>query len=302
MTNMSNLPVGAKILSASASEVQDLGPLQPLLGTWTSAPGAGWNTISVPAPPDISNGTGFLLEIVPYIETLTFQPAVIAANRGPVVDGEQVTQNVVGLIYEQKIISDCDIDACTSRGLGKGTEIHAETGMILFTDNSDPGVSVARLGTIPHGDSILLMGSVEESERPDIPVIDTLPTFVNGDPVPPGYLEFSVNPFDNFNDNNPNETLANQVANQTIVSTTTLTLNSENQGGILNIPFIKTNVDATKMNCTYWIEEVRGDSGTFFQLQYSQVINLVFPPAGAPATELVNWPHADVNTLTKVSE
>jgi len=35
------------------------------------------------------------------------------------------------------------------------------------------------------------------------------------------------------------------------------------------------------------------------QLQYTQTINLVFPPTGSK--EPINWPHVTVNTLTKTS-
>ncbi|MNE35482.1 hypothetical protein D3C80_1292430 [compost metagenome] len=68
-------------------------------------------------------------------------------------------------------------------------------------------------------------------------------------------------------------------------------------GGILNIPFIQTNVNATKMDATFWIENMKGSK--FSQvLQYSQTINLVFPATGS--AQPIVWPHITINSLVKV--
>lgn len=301
MTVYKNIPPGVRILSDEESGSVDLGPLAPLMGTWTSAPGQGWNTISVPAPRKDSKGHGFLLEVIPYVETLTFRPAVAAGNRGPVSSGNQTEQQIVGLIYQQEVISDCSTDFCAARGFAKGVEIHAETGMILLTDNANPSVSVARLGTIPHGNSILLLGSATTAPgAPNIGELNTASTLLDGTPTPPGYDEFQGPQFPNFNQDDPNTTLREAIKGQDIIETTTLSLTTEGStGGILNIPFIDDHINATKMACTYWIEKVKGPNGDYYQLQYSQNINLVFPPAGGGGAPLINWPHTDINTLLK---
>jgi hypothetical protein len=84
---------------------------------------------------------------------------------------------------------------------------------------------------------------------------------------------------------------------------TTLDFSTKNtDGGVLNIPFIQKNIKTTDMEATFWIEElpnpVAGQSN-ILQLQYTQTINLVFPPTGAK--QMVVWPHVTVNTLRKMS-
>jgi len=107
--NLSNPPMGARILSVAEAEDIDIGPLKSLIGKWVGAVpkplsdiASGWNVISVPGPgvPD------FTYEVIPYTESLTFSAAVIqAGNRGPVINGNQIDQNIYGLMYQQQIIS-----------------------------------------------------------------------------------------------------------------------------------------------------------------------------------------------------
>ena len=150
---MKNFGTGIRHLSATQANEVDLGPLAQLPGTWVSAPidpkliAQGWNVISVPAVPN-----GFVYEVIPYTETLTFSPVIIAAgNRGPVVNGQQIEQMITGLSYEQKIISACPAGAkCEERGFAAGNEIHAETGFFLNVGDPNGGFTFARLSTIPH--------------------------------------------------------------------------------------------------------------------------------------------------------
>jgi len=100
---------------------------------------------------------------------------------------------------------------------------------------------------------------------------------------------------------NPNEFLVKELGNQKITAMTTLvmsTSNGKNGGGILNIPFIQQNVDATLMDSKFWIETIEGQPE--LQLQYSQTIDLVFPPTGSLAP--ISWPHITVASLKKVSD
>jgi hypothetical protein len=60
---------------------------------------------------------------------------------------------------------------------------------------------------------------------------------------------------------NPNQVLRDAIANQTIVSTTTLTISTTAAapiigGGTDNIAFLKPNADAVEMTATFWIETV----------------------------------------------
>ncbi len=304
--DVSNLPYRVRLLDEIDPIIETgLGPLAGLVGTWTSAAGAGWNVIAVPATfPSAAEDQGFCLEVIPYLETLTFQAAVIGAgNRGPVVDGVQEDQQIFGLIYEQTVTSDCNSAFCQARGFPQGSVIHKETGMFLNVSNFNDQFNVARLSVIPHGNSVLALGSsFEDSQSPVTIPFGTASISPTGGNL--GYAEgpqFTVQQFPDFDQSNPNSILVEAVSQQTLNRVTTLVLSTNNaSGGILNIPFIQNNVKAANMECIFWIEEVQGANGPFMQLQYTQTINLVFPRANDPQKTPITWPHVDVNTLTKV--
>jgi len=276
-----------------------LGPLAGLQGTWVNAPKTvGWNVIAVPGfaqgvPPD-----GFVLEVIPYTEILTFQPAVVAANRGPADKQEQEVQQIGALIYEQKIISACNTDFCKARGFPNGSTIHMETGMFLNMTDFSSGMPIGRMSTIPHGNSLLALGTAETAsgQAPVIPNNSISPSSVTGQ-MPFGYGEdqYLKNQFPNFEQGNPNSALQAALEGKSFQSVTTLSLSTEHAtGGILNIPFIQSNVNTTSMVCVFWIEQLKGGAP---MLQYSQTIDLVFPASGDPTKRLFIWPHVDVNTL-----
>jgi hypothetical protein len=297
------LPVGARILTAAEAATVNLGPLTQLQGTWKSAPGLGWNVIAVPGPPQQE----FVLEVIPYIETLTFTPVVAASNRGPFVNGVEQVQQLVGLMYRQVITSTCNTPFCNSRGFGNGQEIHAETGLFLNIQNLNSNFDIVRLSTIPHGNSLLAPGTSNNSVPANnnfFPQISTMPFAVAGK-LPFGYGEgqYDTNQFPQFNQINPNLFLQKTLGTQQIVNMTTLSFSTKNNdGGVLNIPFIQENIKTTDVEATFWIEQIKNPKAgqpNILQLQYSQTINLVFPPTGVKLS--VVWPHVTVNTLTKVS-
>lgn len=303
MENSTLSMVGAKILPVSAADEIDLGFLRGFLGKWKSEPGSGtgWNVIAVPGNSKFTPPSdGFVLEVIPYWEEWSFQPAVIAGNRG--LNAEQ---QVTGLIYEQKVFSDCDTDFCNARGFSKGTELHAETGMLLNLSSESSGYDVARLGSIPHGNSILLLGNSQKTKgKFTFPEANTSPSPVDGSIIT-GYGEsqYQMHPrFPDFPQSNPNLQLKKDVADQTFGEVITLNLNTKAEdAGILNIPFIRNNTNATEMSCDFWLEEVlTPGGGSEWQLQYSQTINLVFPTTTDPNGKKFNWPHVDINTMKRV--
>lgn len=284
---------GIRLLSPSEANSVDLGPLQQLTGTWVGNPGDGWNVIAVP------DTKGFILEIIPYQETLTFSPIVIAGNRGPFVNGNEEVQNITGLLYQQSITSVCDTESCSERGFPSGTEIHAETGIFLYLQNFNSGFNIARLSTIPHGNSVLALGtSSTNSPAPPnfIPDISTIP-FPNPHPGLAGYFDpYTYPTFPDFSQSNPNIFLRDTLGGSQVTNLTTLDFSTKNgDGGILNIPFIQQNINTTFMSSTFWIEQIEGSND--LQLQYSQIMYLDFPPTGSNV--LVTWPHATINTLHK---
>jgi len=71
-----------------------------------------------------------------------------------------------------------------------------------------------------------------------------------------------------------------------------LEISTAEVGGLVNIPFITANANATKIEAIFWIERVRLSDGTeFLQLQYTQTIILDFAD--------IAWPHISVATLVK---
>lgn len=286
---------GIQVFKPETEKDINLGPLTKLVGTWesTNDPQTGWNVIAVPGP------NGFILEIIPYKETFTFSPVVVAGNRGPFVNGNEVIQNITGLLYEQSVISTCTLPKCADRGFPAGSEIHAETGLFLFLPGKEGGFDIARLSTIPHGNSVLAMGNSSEIQNPP----NTFTPTISAIPFPnPGLMGYSEEytlqtDFPTFNAANPNASLAADIATKTISSMTTLDFSTKRgTGGILNIPFIQKNIDTTRMDSTFWIETMEDGSEL---LQYSQNIFLDFPPTNSKT--MVTWPHVTVNSMTRKS-
>ena len=119
----------------------DLGFLAELSGTWE---GFGFNLIG---RPDKQGGSPVFLELNQTFETLSFTPiSSTIPNRGFAVDDIEL----FGLTYLQKIT-----DTVT------GGALHIEPGIWIHVPSQDNGCvqSVARMGTIPHGNSLLAQGS-----------------------------------------------------------------------------------------------------------------------------------------------
>lgn len=258
--------------------IDQLGPLAGLTGTWFG--NRGWNLIAVP------HAKSFKLLVRPYVETITFEPiGALVPNRAP-----DETMFIPGLAYQLRIA-----DAETNEAM------HMENGLwLLIKDPLYPAATqIARQTSVPHGDSLLALGSsCVTNGPPEIPDISSLP--VTGKGAPAGYTDPYLIPIPGLKPGNPNETLQKTIAGQNIVETTTLTVSTAPPGGIVNIPFIVKNADARHFACTYWIETVKDGSGNVFQqLQYSQQTDLFFLPRFDDPDLLILWPHINVNTLVK---
>ncbi|WP_316839063.1 heme-binding protein [Pedobacter gandavensis] len=308
--------MGARFISPAEVAEIDLGPLRPLIGEWETvvlAPGtqnpnsptpSGWNVMSVPSK------SGFEFEVIPYKENLKFSAvAVEAGNRGLVVNGEPVDQMITGLFYEQQIISVCETEACISRGFGNGNVIHAETGLFLYIKNENGGFDIARLGTVPHGNALLALGIGSESTDRGtnfFPEISSVSVKVEGQ-LPLGYNDviLNYNVFENFSAVNPNialkDALEEIVGSGTVDKMTTINMSTDqpnSTGGILNIPFLQSNVSASTMDAIFWYEQISGGTETEL-LQYSQTVNLVFPVPHIDGP--IIWPHISVSTMKRMS-
>ena len=272
-----------------------------LQGTWSGH--RGFNLIALPSPGSKPTDLGdFVLGLQSYSEILELRdPGAPARNRGGDVD-----QFVAALEYRQRV-TDATSDVL----------LHAETGMFLnlstivkngTTDREPvPELNIARSGTIPHGDSIMLLGGppVRTDGPPSIPEASALPTNVS--PKAPAtyndpYLQAAEGPVVADPNLLLRQTLEQQAeAGIEVLNTTTFTLDSEH-GGINNIPFIDERANTVRMTATFWLEKIRSaETGQEVdQLQYSQVIDLDFHQNSPdPATGLIRWPHVTVNTLLK---
>jgi hypothetical protein len=275
--------------------IDDLGPLASLVGKWVGS--KGWNIIAVPAPGSEPNTEGdFQLLVRPYTETITFGPVgAPVRNRGGALD-----QFVGALEYELRI-----------NDLETAEVLHVENGMWLYLGDIQPdsgaGTSpippftLARSASIPHGDSALILGNFSTANgAPVFPIIDTRPPDI-GKPTELGYLDPYSALVEGLNVINPDATLQADIEGQNILSTTTLVLDSANQGGIQNVPFIVNHANATRFQCFFWIETVQvpDSDQTFQQLQYTQIIDLEFHKKFGGVPGLITWPHVNINTLRK---
>lgn len=307
---------------------EDLGPYRLLPGTWRNVPknnpaagldGRGWSSTPLPFadPP-----RDYRLLNHRFNEELKFTLVDNdVPNRGirSVPGGTAPSdQLVLTLDYEQVIAQVVGGDNPSSGLAGnQGDVIHHEPGLFLhmLNETEPEGFTVARLGTIPHGDAVMALGTYAEdrdSAGPQIPAINGLPVGVRQDlenPYLAPYKHFHDNPFDgSFDPTRPHlllerENFAGTVfdSSSTITSMTTLQFDTTNgQGGIHNIPFVVRQANAAEMRFTMWIMEVVDTEGTTHRvLQYAQVVFLDFFPTFDGTPGRIRWPHVAINTLVK---
>jgi hypothetical protein len=283
----------------AAVSAAELGPLADLVGTWIGT--QGWELIAVPAG-DPGAREGFTFIARPYTEVVSFTPigAPVPDRGGPA--GEML---ISGLMYEMRIAD-----------LVSNEPLHLETGMWLYLADvqggQPPDQPIVRSASIPHGDSLLALGTSSEFAGP--PVIPMPSAVPDPGPTPlAGYLDdwqdevpSPCDPAVKFNPATPNQVLNDALAGLDVVRTTTLSVSTDGGGGILNIPFVDANANATRFACDYWIETIedtpgggQGSPQLVQQLQYSQQTNIEFLPQFGNPDELIMWPHVNVNTLRK---
>lgn len=167
---------------ADIAEFDDpvLGPLRLLPGTWENTPllnGFGFNLMALPFNnrPAGPRNMGFRVLMNQYEETLTFAVTDKGVpNRGRQADPStgRDDQTIVALDYFQKI-RQIDSDDFPASGLNErfnGQLIHKEPGLWLHmvdhnTISPQGDINIARLGTIPHGNSFLASGSVPNRKK-----------------------------------------------------------------------------------------------------------------------------------------
>lgn len=326
-----------RYVAPAESGDEDLGPLKHLPGKWESDQN-GWNMIALPFDTDSGFRGNFRVLMNQYREDLKFTLVDKGVpNRGISPEGDgfvDTDQLLVTLDYEQ-VIHQIRVDGSEdppSDKRGKECEvndpdrkclaIHHEPGLWLNMTNFKTGkIDLARLATIPHGNSVLGLGESDtKTGRPEIPVLNGLPIGAPGNgninhPYLAPYKKFEDKPFKGTAENVPNfpgffTTDLNAILrfvqendSEEVIETTILEVDTTlEDAGIVNIPFIERQADAASMKSTFWIQELKGlddHDNKRFRLQYSQVVMLDFFPRADGLPGLIRWPHVSINTLTK---
>jgi hypothetical protein len=294
--------------AAIASTGDPLGPLASLVGVWS---GSGFNQIWRPFH-DPSGKQDHFLQLNFTIEQLEFDrvPGAIP-NRGFLQDDI----NLFGVRYLQQIQDAHVLDH------GKPAGLHVEPGLwvtVPSTTNPSESSTVARMGTIPHGTSILAQGQATTAAgAPTFPRADIVP-FTIGNPSDPVQFpeqdlgrpsSFRTPPADipgltQSQLDDVNGFLAQGLVGKTVNQTTTLAISTSIQqvnppnagGGTSNIAFLLgatangANAQAAQVDATFWIETLVGSDGSeTLQLQYTQRVLL--------NVNTLSWPHVSVATL-----
>lgn len=293
-----------------------LGPLQLLPGLWKNLPGLpgrGWNMIALPFATEPGSPINYRLLVNQYNEELRFTLVDKAVpNRGIHNTGTSVnTDQFVATIDYEQTIKQLAADDFPRSGLAGVAElpIHHEPGLLLHMGNQTvDGLDLARLATIPHGDSVLALGRDTTIDGPPVvPAANGLPVGVNQDldsPYLAPYKHFHENPFEGlFDPVNPNLLL--QAANAGIEITRTTELEFDTTfgtGGIVNIPFVIAQANPTELKSKFWIQELAeldAAGNPKLRLQYTQTVMLDFFPRRDGQPGQIRWPHVSINTLEK---
>ncbi|MBY8975981.1 hypothetical protein KHP62_09200 [Rhodobacteraceae bacterium NNCM2] len=305
-----------------------LGALQKLPGRWINAKegevtgfeGRGWNMIALPFEEE-GSFLDYRMLVNQYNETLEFlQIDGPVPNRG--IDRQQninTDQSIFALDYTQAIRQIAVEDFPATSEAIKGPEnggIHHEPGFFLhIVDRRTDDLDISRLATIPHGDSVLAMGrSKEINGAPTIPDINGLPIGATQDlssPYLAPYANFSganafkgkeTDPaFPGFDVAKPSDLLKLGIGGLSVKRTIELKFDTKfSTGGIVNIPFVVKQANATEMESTFWIMELNdtdAHGNTKWALAYSQVVMLEFFPRFDNVPGLIKWPHVSINTM-----
>lgn len=311
------MKVNGRTISKASIKDDELGPLKLLAGKWRNVNGLeghGWNMIALPFVAPAPAKTDFRLLLNQYNEELDFT----LVDKG--VPNRGLTKTATGLInsdqflaalrYQQSITQIAADDFPVSGLAGKpGAAIHFEPGLWLHMANQvSTGHDIARLSSVPHGDSVLALGQhTEVAGAPVIREINSLPIGVPQsltDPYLAPYSHFHAQPFRGlFDPTLPNALLntANQGVN--IKKATILSVDTTIEtGGIHNIPFVVKQANAVTMKSTFWIQEILdANNKPQMRLQYSQLVLLEFFPR-PDGKGLIQWPHISINTLEKIPD
>lgn len=313
--------------------------IEILKGTWTSE-AQGWNLIALPA----TTPKQFRLLMNQYGETLNFNrfADTNVPNRGVTsVASDGVDQKIDAIAYEQ-IVHQRAVDDFPPSGLtaANGDGIHHEPGFFLQLlshvvtghteeegkkNGPEEKLEIARQASIPHGNSVLAMGTIKKfSGPPTIEEEDATPERINDidfnrNPYLKPYKHFQHHPFfgnvpstvagfPGFFPKNANAILQFANPGNRVKETTHLHFDTKYRNAqlttipISNIPFVVREANVTEMHADFWIMELNKPNDSAdreFVMQYSQTVYLEFFDATDGSGKLIRWPHVSINTLRR---
>lgn len=300
-----------------------------LIGAWKNQPlpnatngeGGTENPLSYNVMPLPQDPPDYILKNFTYYEIVEFEsnndialPAT-APNRGGVS-----LQVPTALFYDQQVYF--------ADGPGKSQIVHVEngawlnlatgkklvgpypppnippkpgSGIVLDDPNKQPpNITIAKQMSIPHGNSILALGSFSEPQDgapsiPDAPSV--LPTPAGLDTSP---YTTKLDQQDNYQNPLPDLTANTDKPLQTAVDLIkpdkyiNWNVSTGNQGQTMNIPFEQRAANVTGYTASYWL--LSNDGGASYKyLAYTQNISMQFTINGTH----YNFPHVTSNVVTK---
>lgn len=306
----------------SGYDLDSLGPLKGLLGTWEGSLG-----LSVVRVPEVKHGkhgedggktATFSTLVQNYTESVTFTPIFGAVlNRGYQDANQydpagQLNQTLLGVTYALQIY---ELGPAGQRG----QLLHVENGQWL--KQVKPGVdkdwAFARMALIPHGSAVIATGS--SAARASVAEVKeamqgaqdaggfsgSYPS--NEGSAPLGYGELGASAGDPLG-----KLVLDMGGDGVNVEADELRVTSgDGAGSIAMLQNIKSQVFNEDFFLTLWIQRVTDGTGSQYeQLQYIQSVQLDFEAKFSPECEsrvassspdcLIKWPHYQVNTLRKV--
>ncbi|MCL2583083.1 MAG: heme-binding protein [Streptosporangiales bacterium] len=316
-----------------------------------------------PPEPGASEFGGFILKNFSFVETIRFNgtsskgdPASLQ-DRGAVAvaaaapnRGGTYTQSAHAIFYEQQIRF--------AEGPDQGQIIHVENGSWIhlgsqaqkigpYTDGpaipggqvieQPPQLTIAKQISVPHGNSVLALGSIDVNDRnrfdqdltgisantvisgspdiPDAPIPHPQPTNITTTPFydPFATVLTGAGDFENPDANltrNPNYPL--QRAVEIIKPQAFIHWNVTTRpvfggtGVVTNIPFEQRRSDVTEYSADYWLlskDPNAKNSRNFEYLMYTQVILLKIRVStdGGKTTSEYTFPHITSNTVKKLA-
>lgn len=275
----SNVQINPAVLATLSP---GLGALADFVGNWT---GTGFNTIfrpnSTQTPTELPTSAGGdnILELNLTQETLSFSPSLGSVPNRGIVQGDAFLN---GVPYLQSI-SDVTV-------AGQSVGVHVEPGLwMAVPPTTDPaeGQTYSRMASIPHGTTVVAQGTSQTfAGAPTIPAVDITPFVIgSGNPIrfpsqtatDPGTPRIpqdltawmAAGTITQAMLDDPNSVLREQLADQTIIETTEISVSTAPAGplfggGTDNIAFLlgdaaaaAPNANAVRMTATFWIETVQ---------------------------------------------